>query len=89
MDKREFLYNLRRWQKGSISRRHFLGVTGLGAASLVLARELGIDPLGRRACHFRTQPLHPAGNSCLSTKRFDHLACLVVRRRIHHDQLGR
>ena len=49
MDKREFLYNLRRWQKGSISRRHFLGVTGLGAASLVLARELGIDPLGRRA----------------------------------------
>ena len=49
MDKREFLYNLRRWQKGSISRRHFLGVTGLGAASLVLARELGINPLGRRA----------------------------------------
>jgi len=49
MDKKEFLHHLRRWQRGSISRRHFLGVTGLGAASLVLARELGIDPLGRPA----------------------------------------
>ncbi len=49
MQKKEFLYHLRRWQKGSISRRHFLGVTGLGAASLVLARELGINPLGRPA----------------------------------------
>lgn len=49
MKKKEFLYHLRRWQKGSISRRHFLGVTGLGAATMVLARELGIDPLGRRA----------------------------------------
>ena len=49
MKKKEFLYHLRRWQKGSISRRHFLGVTGLGAATLVMARELGINPLGRRA----------------------------------------
>jgi len=49
MKKQEFLYHLRRWQKGSISRRQFLGVTGLGAATLVLARELGINPLGRRA----------------------------------------
>jgi spermidine/putrescine transport system substrate-binding protein len=29
---------LRRYQKGSVSRRHFLGVTGLGIASLVMAQ---------------------------------------------------
>ncbi|MBM7331650.1 extracellular solute-binding protein, partial [Agrobacterium sp. S2] len=28
---------LRRYQKGSVTRRHFLGVTGLGAATAVLA----------------------------------------------------
>ena len=49
MKKKEFLYHLRRWQKGSITRRHFLGVTGLGLATAVVARELGINPLGRRA----------------------------------------
>jgi len=49
MKKKEFLHHLRRWQKGSISRRHFLGVTGLGAATAVLARELGVNPLGRSA----------------------------------------
>lgn len=44
MDKTEFMHHLRRWQRGSISRRHFLGVTGLGVASAVLARELGLLP---------------------------------------------
>ncbi|MDT8343425.1 MAG: spermidine/putrescine ABC transporter substrate-binding protein [Thermohalobaculum sp.] len=32
-----FLRQLRRYQKGSISRRHFLGVTGLGLATAVMA----------------------------------------------------
>ena len=32
-----FLETLRRWQRGSISRRHFLGATGLGAATASLA----------------------------------------------------
>jgi spermidine/putrescine transport system substrate-binding protein len=32
-----FLETLRRWQRGSISRRHFLGATGLGAAVASLA----------------------------------------------------
>jgi spermidine/putrescine transport system substrate-binding protein len=36
MDKASFLRELRRWQIGSVSRRHFLGVTGLGAATAVL-----------------------------------------------------
>lgn len=33
---RKFMEELRRYQKGSVTRRHFLGVTGLGAASAVL-----------------------------------------------------
>ncbi|MDH3388549.1 MAG: spermidine/putrescine ABC transporter substrate-binding protein [Gammaproteobacteria bacterium] len=33
----QFMKELRRYQKGSISRRHFLGVTGLGAATAVMA----------------------------------------------------
>jgi spermidine/putrescine transport system substrate-binding protein len=32
-----FLGELRRYRRGSVSRRHFLGVTGLGAATAVLA----------------------------------------------------
>ncbi|MEZ5776526.1 MAG: extracellular solute-binding protein [Hyphomicrobiaceae bacterium] len=32
----ELMSELRRFQKGSVSRRHFLGVTGLGAAAAVL-----------------------------------------------------
>lgn len=33
---RQFIDELRRYQKGSVSRRHFLGVTGLGLATAVL-----------------------------------------------------
>lgn len=44
MDKAAFLSCLRRWQRGSISRRHFLGATGLGVASALLARGLGLPP---------------------------------------------
>ena len=35
--RKEFIKQLRRYQKGSISRRHFLGVTGLGTAMAVMA----------------------------------------------------
>jgi spermidine/putrescine transport system substrate-binding protein len=34
--RQRFMQELRRYHKGSVSRRHFLGVTGLGLASLVL-----------------------------------------------------
>src|SRR5215207_741855 len=34
---RQFVDELRRYQRGSVSRRHFLGVTGLGLATAVLA----------------------------------------------------
>jgi spermidine/putrescine transport system substrate-binding protein len=34
---RKFIEELRRYQKGSVSRRHFLGVTGLGLATAVLS----------------------------------------------------
>ena len=36
ISKRKFMEELRRYQRGSVSRRHFLGVTGLGAATAVL-----------------------------------------------------
>ncbi len=37
---RRFMEELRRYQKGSVSRRHFLGVTGLGLATAVLGSAL-------------------------------------------------
>jgi spermidine/putrescine transport system substrate-binding protein len=40
----EFVDQLMRLRRGSISRRHFLGLTGLGAATAVLGRELGFAP---------------------------------------------
>src|SRR4051812_35152270 len=36
MTPQKFMAELRRYQKGSVSRRHFLGVTGLGLATAVL-----------------------------------------------------
>jgi spermidine/putrescine transport system substrate-binding protein len=36
ISRQKFMEELRRYQKGSVTRRHFLGVTGLGAASAVL-----------------------------------------------------
>jgi spermidine/putrescine transport system substrate-binding protein len=36
ISKRKFMEELRRYQKGSVTRRHFLGVTGLGTATAVL-----------------------------------------------------
>jgi spermidine/putrescine transport system substrate-binding protein len=47
----EFVDQLMRFRRGSISRRHFLGLTGLGAATAVLGRELGFAPA----------PAHAAG----------------------------
>lgn len=40
MNKTDFMRELRRYHKGSVSRRHFLGVTGLGAATALLAGAL-------------------------------------------------
>jgi spermidine/putrescine transport system substrate-binding protein len=41
----KFLDELRRWQKGSVSRRHFLGVTGLGLATAVMSSAVpGLTP---------------------------------------------
>ena len=43
--RKEFITQLRRYQKGSISRRHFLGVTGLGTAMAVMASAVpGLRP---------------------------------------------
>lgn len=38
---RKFMEELRRYEKGSVTRRHFLGVTGLGLATTVLASGMG------------------------------------------------
>ena len=41
----KFLDELRRFQKGSVTRRHFLGVTGLGLATAVLSTAVpGLRP---------------------------------------------
>ncbi len=40
ISKKKFMEELRRYEKGSVSRRHFLGVTGLGAASAVMGTAL-------------------------------------------------
>ncbi|WP_397543087.1 extracellular solute-binding protein [Roseovarius salis] len=45
ISKRKFMEYLRSYQNGSISRRHFLGVTGLGAATAVLGTAMpGLRP---------------------------------------------
>ena len=45
ISRQKFMQELRRYQKGSVSRRHFLGVTGLGAASAVLGAAMpGLMP---------------------------------------------
>jgi spermidine/putrescine transport system substrate-binding protein len=42
---RQFIDELRRYQKGSVTRRHFLGVTGLGLATAVLGGAMpGLKP---------------------------------------------
>ncbi|AMB80147.1 MULTISPECIES: ABC transporter substrate-binding protein [Pseudomonas] len=40
MDQKTFIKNLRSWQNGSISRRDFLGRTGLGVAAAVVASNM-------------------------------------------------
>ena len=48
--KKKFMEELRRYQRGSITRRHFLGVTGLGTATAVLAASMpGLRPRPARA----------------------------------------
>jgi len=43
--RQKFMEELRRYQKGSVTRRHFLGVTGLGTASAVLGAAMpGLIP---------------------------------------------
>lgn len=45
ISKTKFMDELRRYQKGSVTRRHFLGVTGLGAATAVLGAAMpGLRP---------------------------------------------
>ena len=47
ISKKKFMEEFRRYQKGSVTRRHFLNVTGLGAASAVMASARGwISSLG-------------------------------------------
>lgn len=45
ISKKKFMEEFRRYQKGSVTRRHFLGVTGLGAATAVLGSAMpGLRP---------------------------------------------
>ncbi|MGF7007693.1 ABC transporter substrate-binding protein [Aminobacter sp. BE322] len=45
----EFVHQLMRLKRGSIGRRDFLGLTGLGIATAVIGRELGLSPTPARA----------------------------------------
>jgi spermidine/putrescine transport system substrate-binding protein len=50
ISRQKFMEELRRYQKGSVTRRHFLGVTGLGAASAVLGAAMpGLLPRAAQA----------------------------------------
>jgi spermidine/putrescine transport system substrate-binding protein len=50
ISKRKFMEELRRFQKGSVTRRHFLGVTGLGTATAVLGAAVpGLLPRAAKA----------------------------------------
>ena len=42
---KDFVDQLMRLKRGSVTRRHFLGVTGLGLATAVMAREFGLAPM--------------------------------------------
>ncbi|MFT5796554.1 MAG: spermidine/putrescine transport system substrate-binding protein [Candidatus Azotimanducaceae bacterium] len=45
ISKKKFMEELRRYEKGSVTRRHFLGVTGLGTASAVMGAAMpGLMP---------------------------------------------
>lgn len=45
ISKQAFMRELMRWRRGSVTRRHFLGVTGLGAATLALSAAVpGLRP---------------------------------------------
>ncbi len=45
MTPQKFLEELRRYEKGSVTRRHFLGVTGLGLATAVMSTAVpGLRP---------------------------------------------
>ena len=45
ISRRQFMEELLRYRRGSVSRRHFLGVTGLGLATAVLGQALpGLRP---------------------------------------------
>lgn len=49
MDRKDFIKQLRSWQNGSISRREFLGKTGLGVAMAVMAANMPGLLTGNRA----------------------------------------
>ena len=68
----KFLDELRRYQKGSVTRRHFLGVTGLGLATAVLSSAVpGLRP---RKAHAARRPMLQyawrAGSSAVEQRSF-------------------
>jgi spermidine/putrescine transport system substrate-binding protein len=52
---KEFADELMRYKRGSVTRRHFLGVTGLGLATAVLGRGLGLSNSAAYAGDLGTQ----------------------------------
>ena len=40
IDRKEFMHLLWRYRRGSVSRRHFLGASGLGIATAVMAQAM-------------------------------------------------
>ena len=73
ISKRKFLEELRRYQKGSVTRRHFLGVTGLGAATAVLGTAMpGLRPrLAHAASHIGDRVVLATWPNYHDTANFD------------------
>lgn len=77
-DRQAFLRQLERYRKGSISRRQFLGITGLGAATAVLAgampgllprRSLAAEDIGDRVILATWPNYHDEANFAAFTEK--------------------
>ena len=66
--RKKFMQELRRYERGSVSRRHFLGVTGLGMATAVLGAAMpGLLP--RKSWAVRPRPRLPTTTRSAPTLR--------------------
>ena len=101
ISKQKFMQELRRYQRGSVTRRHFLGVTGLGTATAVLgvamptlrpAPARAATDIGDRVANVRlvaiARPFDLGVAVGEAERVLDHCAIGAVLQRRHEDQEG-